>query len=90
MRDSVKAFELKLRLWEGQMRRAANIGEDLLHSLSRDDIKDLFPGPANFLRRRAIWLVVNAERWRLLPKFYIHHPLETVTFQMRSPTLRCL
>ncbi|KAK1882852.1 putative 1-phosphatidylinositol 3-phosphate 5-kinase [Dissostichus eleginoides] len=40
--------------------KAANIGEDLLHSLSRDDIKDLFPGPANFLRRRAIWLVVNA------------------------------
>ncbi|KAF3859808.1 hypothetical protein F7725_000063 [Dissostichus mawsoni] len=31
----------------------------MLHSLSRDDIKDLFPGPANFLRRRAIWLVVN-------------------------------
>ncbi|XP_033999488.1 uncharacterized protein LOC117493165 [Trematomus bernacchii] len=40
---------------------SANIGEDLLHSLSRDDIKDLFPGPANFLRRRAIWLVVNDE-----------------------------
>ncbi|KAJ4923582.1 hypothetical protein JOQ06_021493 [Pogonophryne albipinna] len=39
----------------------ANIGEDLLHSLSRDDIKDLFPGPANFLRRRVIWLVVNDE-----------------------------
>ncbi|KAI4804304.1 hypothetical protein KUCAC02_025935 [Chaenocephalus aceratus] len=41
--------------------KVANIGEDLLHSLSRDDIKDLFPGPANFLRRRAIWLVVNYE-----------------------------
>ncbi|XP_073336348.1 uncharacterized protein [Pagrus major] len=41
--------------------RAANIGEDLLHSLSRDDIKDLFPGPENFLRRRAIWLVVNKD-----------------------------
>ncbi|XP_078023648.1 uncharacterized protein LOC144462870 [Epinephelus lanceolatus] len=39
--------------------RAANIGEDLLPSFSRDDIKDLFPGPENFLRRRAIWLVVN-------------------------------
>ncbi|KAK5886562.1 hypothetical protein CesoFtcFv8_017585 [Champsocephalus esox] len=41
--------------------KVANIGEDLLHSLSRDDIKDLFPGPANFLRRRAFWLVVNDE-----------------------------
>ncbi|TKS78087.1 hypothetical protein D9C73_013087 [Collichthys lucidus] len=41
--------------------RAANIGEDLLPSLSRDDIKDLFPGPENFLRRRAIWLVVNKD-----------------------------
>lgn len=38
---------------------AANIGEDLLRSLSRDDIKDLFPGPENFLRRRALWLLVN-------------------------------
>ncbi|KAJ8260314.1 hypothetical protein GJAV_G00179550 [Gymnothorax javanicus] len=41
--------------------RAANIGEDLLSSLSRDDIKDLFPGPENFLRRRAIWRVVNKD-----------------------------
>ncbi|CAG5893726.1 unnamed protein product, partial [Menidia menidia] len=39
----------------------ANIGEDLLPLLSRDDIKDLFPGPENFLRRRAIWLVVNKD-----------------------------
>lgn len=37
----------------------ANIGEDLLPSLSRDYIKDLFPGPENFLRRRALWLVVH-------------------------------
>ncbi|CAG5850998.1 unnamed protein product, partial [Menidia menidia] len=41
--------------------KAANIGEDLLPLLSRDDIKDLFPGPENFLRRRAIWLVVNKD-----------------------------
>jgi len=40
---------------------AANIGEDLLPSLSRDDIKYLFPGPENFLRRWAIWLVVNKD-----------------------------
>lgn len=40
---------------------AANIGEDLLLLLSRDDIRDLFPGPENFLRRRAIWHVVNKD-----------------------------
>ncbi|KAL7406521.1 hypothetical protein ABVT39_021316 [Epinephelus coioides] len=41
--------------------KEANIGEDLLPTLSRDDIKDLFPGPENFLRRRALWLVVNRD-----------------------------
>lgn len=42
--------------------KAGNIGEDLLRSLSRDDIKDLFPGPEHFLRRRALWLAVNDEK----------------------------
>ncbi|XP_056431932.1 uncharacterized protein LOC130370251 isoform X2 [Gadus chalcogrammus] len=41
--------------------RAAKIGEDILPSLSREEIKDLFPGPENFHRRRAIWLVVNKD-----------------------------
>ncbi|KAB5546493.1 hypothetical protein PHYPO_G00072710 [Pangasianodon hypophthalmus] len=41
--------------------RAANTGEDLLPSLSQDDITDLFPGPKNFLRCQDIWLVVNKE-----------------------------
>ncbi|CAL9700931.1 unnamed protein product [Knipowitschia caucasica] len=41
--------------------RAANIEEDLLWSLSRDDIKDLMPGPENFLRRRALWLLVSKD-----------------------------
>ena len=40
---------------------AAKIGEDILPSLSREEIKDLFPGPENFHRRRAIWLVVNKD-----------------------------
>ncbi|XP_076852804.1 uncharacterized protein LOC143508162 [Brachyhypopomus gauderio] len=39
--------------------KEANVGEDLLSSLSRDDIKDLFPGPEHFLRRRALWLAVH-------------------------------
>ncbi|KAK7880420.1 hypothetical protein WMY93_032943, partial [Mugilogobius chulae] len=37
----------------------ANVGEEILRSLSRDDIKDLLPGPEHFLRRRALWLLVN-------------------------------
>ncbi|XP_026024935.1 uncharacterized protein LOC113034299 isoform X1 [Astatotilapia calliptera] len=39
--------------------KEANVGEDLLSSLSRDDIKDLFPGPEHCLRRRALWLAVH-------------------------------
>ncbi|XP_076846700.1 uncharacterized protein LOC143491507 [Brachyhypopomus gauderio] len=38
--------------------KEANVGEDLLSSLSRDDIKDLFPGPERFLRR-PLWLAVH-------------------------------
>ncbi|XP_029951060.1 uncharacterized protein LOC115391096 [Salarias fasciatus] len=40
---------------------AANIDEALLHTLSRDDLKDLFPGPENFLRRKQLWGLVNQE-----------------------------
>ncbi|KAK9976929.1 hypothetical protein ABG768_018750 [Culter alburnus] len=41
--------------------KAANIGEDILPTLSRDDIRDLFPGPEHFLRRKAIWLITHKE-----------------------------
>ncbi|XP_026114057.1 uncharacterized protein LOC113109002 isoform X2 [Carassius auratus] len=41
--------------------KAANIGEDILPTLTRDDIRDLFPGPEHFLRRKAIWLIVHKE-----------------------------
>ncbi|KAG5269454.1 hypothetical protein AALO_G00202220 [Alosa alosa] len=41
--------------------RAANISEDTLHTLSRDDIRDLFPGPEHFLRRKDICLKIHAE-----------------------------
>ncbi|KAJ0050308.1 hypothetical protein NL108_016663 [Boleophthalmus pectinirostris] len=41
--------------------RAANVGEELLWSRSRDDIKDLLPGPENVLRHRALWFLVNSD-----------------------------
>ncbi|KAK7127285.1 hypothetical protein R3I94_018472 [Phoxinus phoxinus] len=41
--------------------KAANIGEEILPTLSRDDIRDLFPGPEHFLRRKAIWLMAHKE-----------------------------
>ncbi|KAL1252310.1 hypothetical protein QQF64_020106 [Cirrhinus molitorella] len=41
--------------------RPANIGEDILPTLSREDIRDLFPGPEHFRRRKAIWLLTHKE-----------------------------
>ncbi|KAI5099331.1 hypothetical protein C0J45_11470 [Silurus meridionalis] len=41
--------------------KAANISEGLLHTFSRDDIRDLFPGPEHFLRRRSIWQMIHPE-----------------------------
>ena len=41
---------------------AANVDEDLLHSLSRDEVNELFPGPENFLRRRAVWQLVTGDK----------------------------
>nr|XP_023649474.1 uncharacterized protein LOC111834427 isoform X1 [Paramormyrops kingsleyae] len=35
--------------------RAANISEGMMGTLSREDLQDLFPGPENFLRRKAVW-----------------------------------
>ncbi|CAL8269742.1 unnamed protein product [Arctogadus glacialis] len=32
--------------------RAANISEEMVSTLSREDLRDLFPGPENFLRRK--------------------------------------
>ncbi|XP_069370007.1 uncharacterized protein [Paralichthys olivaceus] len=40
---------------------AANIDEALLHTLSRDDLRDLFPGPENFLRRKQLWTLISQE-----------------------------
>ncbi|KAK2836794.1 hypothetical protein Q7C36_014663 [Tachysurus vachellii] len=38
---------------------AAKIDEGVLKTLSRDDLKDLFPGPENFLRRKKLWDVIG-------------------------------
>ncbi|CAG6016231.1 unnamed protein product [Menidia menidia] len=40
---------------------AASIDEALLHSLSRDDLRDLFPGPENFLRSKQLWALISQE-----------------------------
>ncbi|KAI4888329.1 hypothetical protein NFI96_028573, partial [Prochilodus magdalenae] len=40
----------------------ANVSETLLPTLSREDIRDLFPGPEHFLRRKAIWNLFHKEQ----------------------------
>ncbi|KAI4898562.1 hypothetical protein NFI96_021588 [Prochilodus magdalenae] len=41
--------------------KAANITEDQLAELSRDDIRDLLPGPEHFFHRKAMWLVAHQD-----------------------------
>ncbi|KAI4830322.1 hypothetical protein KUCAC02_001961 [Chaenocephalus aceratus] len=41
--------------------RAANIIEGTMSTLSREDLRDLFPGPENFFRRKAVWHSCHAE-----------------------------
>ncbi|CAL8388615.1 unnamed protein product [Boreogadus saida] len=40
--------------------KAANISTDMLPSLSKEDLRDLFPGPEHFLRR-TIWRLIHDE-----------------------------
>ena len=40
---------------------AANISEEMMGTLSREDLRDLFPGPENFFRRKAVWRVCHVE-----------------------------
>lgn len=39
--------------------KATNIDKGVLKTLSRDDLKDLFPGPENFLKRKKLWDVIG-------------------------------
>ncbi|XP_035985581.1 uncharacterized protein LOC118559015 [Fundulus heteroclitus] len=38
---------------------AASVDEEALKGLSRDDLRDLFPGPQNFLKRKKLWNVIS-------------------------------
>ena len=40
---------------------AADITDDILPSLTREDLRDLLPGPENFLKRKRIWEAVHPE-----------------------------
>ncbi|KAI4811628.1 hypothetical protein KUCAC02_014507 [Chaenocephalus aceratus] len=39
--------------------KAANIRRDMLPSLSKEDLRDLLPGPEHFFRRRTIWRLTH-------------------------------
>ncbi|XP_029965818.1 uncharacterized protein LOC115401676 [Salarias fasciatus] len=39
--------------------KAANVSTDMLSSLSKEDLRDLFPGPEHFIRRMAIWRTIH-------------------------------
>ncbi|KAI4810059.1 hypothetical protein KUCAC02_018909 [Chaenocephalus aceratus] len=39
--------------------KAANISRDMLPSLSKEDLRDLLPGPEHFFRRRTIWRLTH-------------------------------
>ncbi|XP_034069804.1 uncharacterized protein LOC117544657 [Gymnodraco acuticeps] len=41
--------------------KAANISRDMLPSLSKEDLRDLLPGPEHFRRRRTIWRLNHDE-----------------------------
>lgn len=40
---------------------AANISTDMLPSLSKEDLRDLFPRPEHFFQRRTIWRTTHGE-----------------------------
>nr|XP_020465275.1 uncharacterized protein LOC109965537 isoform X2 [Monopterus albus] len=41
--------------------KAANISTEMLSSLSKEDLRDLFPGPEHFFRRRTIWRLTHEQ-----------------------------
>ncbi|KAI4891729.1 hypothetical protein NFI96_032128, partial [Prochilodus magdalenae] len=45
--------------------KAANIDEEVLKTLSQEDLKDLFPGPENFLKRKKLWDMIGPKVMRL-------------------------
>lgn len=49
---------------------AANISAAVLPTLSRDNIRDLFPGPEHFLRRKTIWEMFHEDKEVELHSFF--------------------
>ncbi|KAG5842705.1 hypothetical protein ANANG_G00180490 [Anguilla anguilla] len=43
--------------------KAASIDEGVLKTLSWNDLKDLFPGPERFLKRKRLWDLISPEDW---------------------------
>ncbi|KAL7390382.1 hypothetical protein ABVT39_020084 [Epinephelus coioides] len=50
-----KSSQNDLAVTVERVTQAANISEEMMGTLSREDLRDLFPGPENFLRRKAVW-----------------------------------
>ena len=40
---------------------AVSINADMLSSFSKEDLRDLFPGPEHFFRKRDIWRITHDE-----------------------------
>ncbi|KAI4804102.1 hypothetical protein KUCAC02_025744 [Chaenocephalus aceratus] len=54
--------------------KAAHIDEVLMHSLTRDDLRDLFPGPEDFLRRKRVWSLISPEELHLVENIVSSNP----------------
>ncbi|XP_039509527.1 uncharacterized protein LOC120464211 [Pimephales promelas] len=68
--------------------KAANIDEALLHTLSRDDLRDLFPGPEHFLRRKRVWALISPEDENpTLPDQAGHSETRTVSALRGTPPI---
>ncbi|KAK7882210.1 hypothetical protein WMY93_028384 [Mugilogobius chulae] len=66
--DGDKAMEMeKLDDITVSILKAANIDKNLLLTLSRDDLRDLFPGPEHFMRRKQLWAIISPEEEHTVP-----------------------
>uniref|UniRef100_A0AAV2K4A9 Uncharacterized protein n=1 Tax=Knipowitschia caucasica TaxID=637954 RepID=A0AAV2K4A9_KNICA len=48
--------------------KAASIDERMLLTLNRDDLRDLFPGPEHFIRRKHVWSIIHPEEDHPVPQ----------------------
>lgn len=54
---------------------AANVNTDMLPSLSKEDLCNLFPGPEHFFRRRAIWKTTHGQIEVILDFNIVNHAI---------------